>query len=327
MENLGLVSGQGGCHSRLQRAPIIHAGPELPLTVYADSSVIAALTRDLADSGQLPTSAQWQRLYGGRTNHVWRVTGGSDAGPVVVKLYKDSADNPLFPNCPEDEARVLRALEGQGMAPRLLHYTATRLGPCLIYSHLDGGPWRNDPAAAAVLLRRLHRTTALTGLRSAPDGSKAIEAQIETILARCAPSAPEIPRLPAQPVAPSGATCLLHGDPVPGNLIDCGTTLRLIDWQCPAIGDPCEDIALFLSPAMQIAYRGAPLTPAEEMTFLKSYDLPEILSRYTRLAPWYHARSYAYALWQSAQGETTAIARAQAERTAFEIALERLKKA
>jgi aminoglycoside phosphotransferase (APT) family kinase protein len=295
------------------------------LTVNADTSVIEALTRELAGSGLfMHASAQWQRLSGGRTNHVWRVSGASDTGPIVVKLYENSADNPLFPNCPEDEARVLRALEGQGMAPRLLHYTATRLGPCLIYSHLDGRPWRNDPEAAAILLRRLHQTPPLKTLRPAPDGSKAIEAQIETILARCAPTAPEMPKLPGQAVAPSGAACLLHGDPVPGNMIDCGTTLRLIDWQCPAIGDPCEDIALFLSPAMQMAYRGAPLDPADVMRFLEAYDVPDILSRYTRLAPWYHARGYAYALWQAAQGEAFALHRAEAEKTALELALDRL---
>ena len=294
------------------------------MTEYADTSVIEALTRDLADSGWLLGTGQWRRLFGGRTNHVWRVTGASDTGPVVVKLYGDAGDNPLFPNCPKDEARVLRALDGQGIAPRLLHATTTRLGPCLIYSHLDGQPWRNDSAAAAVLLRRVHETTALKTLRPAPDGSKAIEAQIETILARCATTAPEFPKLPEQAVAPSGATCLLHGDPVPGNMIECGTTLRLIDWQCPAIGDPCEDIALFLSPAMQMAYRGAPLTPADVTTFLKAYDAPDILSRYTRLAPWYHARSYAYALWQATQGEAFAIHRANAEKAALEIALDRL---
>jgi hypothetical protein len=307
---------------------IVQHRAELTVTLYADTSVIEALTRDLADSGLLmPASAQWQRLCGGRTNHVWRVSGAPDTSSIVVKLYGDSGENPLFPNCPEDEARVLGALEGQGLAPRRLHYTATRLGPCLVYSHLDGRPWRDDPAAAAILLRRVHQSTALKTLRPAPDGSKAIEAQIETMLARCAPIAPEMPKLPGQAVAPSGAACLLHGDPVPGNLIECGETLRLIDWQCPAIGDPCEDIALFLSPAMQMAYRGAPLTPADVMTFLEAYDAPDILSRYTRLAPWYHARSYAYALWQAAQGDGSALQRAKAEKTALEIALDRLGEA
>lgn len=293
------------------------------MTTPADTAVIQTLTRDLADSGHLPAPAQWQRLCGGRTNHVWRVTGPSDTDAVVVKLYDESTENPLFPNRPEDEARVLRALEGQGMAPRLLHDSVTGLGACLIYSHLDGGAWRNDPAAAAFLLRRLHRTAAPGGLRPASDGSAAIEAQIETILARCGPTVSEMPKLPAQPVAPSGATCLLHGDPVPGNMIDCGKSLRLIDWQCPAIGDPCEDIALFLSPSMQIAYRGAPLEDAEVQAFLAAYDDADTVSRYIRLAPWYHARSLAYCIWQAAQGERAALARAMAERAALEAAIHR----
>jgi hypothetical protein len=39
------------------------------------------------------------------------------------------------------------------------------------------------------------------------------------------------------------------------------------------------------------------------------------------LAPWYHARSYVYALWQAAQGEITAINRAEAEKAALEMVL------
>ena len=40
--------------------------------------------------------------------------------------------------------------------------------------------------------------------------------------------------------------------------------MRLIDWQCPALGDPAEDIACFLSPAMQVIYGAGPLDAARE---------------------------------------------------------------
>jgi thiamine kinase len=39
---------------------------------------------------------------------------------------------------------------------------------------------------------------------------------------------------------------LLHTDVVPGNLILGDKGLQLIDWQCPAIGDPIVDIMMFL---------------------------------------------------------------------------------
>ncbi|WP_306154731.1 phosphotransferase family protein [Roseovarius sp. MMSF_3281] len=287
------------------------------MTAPDDTQLIQALERDLAPSGHVPDAAQWVRLKGGRTNHVWRITGPTGANPVVVKLYAETSGNPLFPNRPDDEARVLHALDGQGMAPRLLHRTATRLGPCVVYSHVSGARWRDDPAKVARLLRRLHGLAPPRGLRPAPDGSVALEAQIAAILARCPGDVQNMPGLPDTAVPPSGAACLLHGDPVPGNLIAQGAALHLIDWQCPAIGDPCEDIALFLSPAMQIAYRGAPLAQTEEQAFLSAYDSPRLLSRYAALAPWYHARSFAYCLWQAHQGDKTAMTRAQAEHAAL----------
>ena len=293
------------------------------MTKLAESSLIQSLTRELGTSGQLPAGAQWQRLRGGRTNHVWQVTGPEGRDPVVVKLFDGTAQNPLFPNRPEDEARVLHALDGQGLAPRLLHHAATPLGACLIYSHLDGAPWRHGAATAAKLLHRVHQITPPKGLRQPPNGSAAIEDQIGEILAFLGHTLDDLPDLPTAPVANSGAACLLHGDPVPGNMIDCGDRLFLIDWQCPAVGDPCEDIALFLSPAMQIAYRGAPLSDAEEIAFFAAYGDADTIARYECLAPWYHARTLAYCMWQVAQGEDAAVTRAQAERSALEAALRR----
>ena len=41
---------------------------------------------------------------------------------------------------------------------------------------------------------------------------------------------------------------------MPGNLILGEKGLRLIDWQCPAIGDPIVDIMMFLSPGMHEIY-------------------------------------------------------------------------
>ena len=288
------------------------------MTAPDDTQLIQDLIQDLASSGHLPDAAQWLRLKGGRTNHVWRVTGPTGTNPVVVKLYAETTDNPLFPNRPDDEARVLLALNGKGMAPCLLHQGNTRHGACLIYSHINGTPWRDDPANVANLLRRLHGLTPPKGLRPAPDGSAALEAQIAAILARLTGGAPKMPDLPRTAIPPSNAACLLHGDPVPGNLITQGNALHLIDWQCPATGDPCEDIALFLSPAMQIAYRGAPLRTSEVQAFLAAYDSPKVLSRYAAIAPWYHARSYAYCLWQADQGDKTAVSRAKAEYSALQ---------
>ena len=85
---------------------------------------------------------------------------------------------------------------------------------------------------------------------------------------------------------------------MPGNIVAHDGTLTLIDWQCPQIGDPTEDLALFLSPAMQQVYRGAPLSAAEEAAFLDRYPDPQLVARYLALRPWYHWRMAAYCLWR-----------------------------
>ena len=64
---------------------------------------------------------------------------------------------------------------------------------------------------------------------------------------------------------------LVHRDAGPGNLIDTGDRLLLIDWQAPGAGDPVEDLAAFLSPAFQILYGREPLTDDEEGAFLDAY--------------------------------------------------------
>jgi aminoglycoside phosphotransferase (APT) family kinase protein len=103
-------------------------------------------------------------------------------------------------------------------------------------------------------------------------------------------------------VPPSAKRALLHGDPVPGNILVTPDGLRLIDWQCPAVGDPVEDLALFLSPAMQLIYRGAPLTRAEGDAFTAAYADPQVQDRLNAMQPWHHWAMAAYCAWKAARG-------------------------
>ena len=43
--------------------------------------------------------------------------------------------------------------------------------------------------------------------------------------------------------------------------------LRLIDWQCPAIGDPIVDIMMFLSPGMHEIYGSGKLSHQRSSNF------------------------------------------------------------
>ncbi|MYM55455.1 phosphotransferase family protein [Thalassovita mangrovi] len=255
----------------------------------------------LAQRHAMPALAGWVALPGGQTNRAWRVQ--VDGGSWVVKLFARQDDNPLFPNSASDEARMLRLLAPGGLAPRLIDEVETPHGSCLIYEHAEGAPWQDDPALAARALARLHRQEAPEGLRRLEGGSASLSAEIERIIGLL--PAPEQKRLlalrPEGLVPPARALALLHGDPVPGNMIVNGAQVTLIDWQCPGVGDPVEDLAIFLSPAMQLIYRGRPLSEAERAAFLDAYGDPNIRKRIAALAPWHHWRMAAYCAWKAAQ--------------------------
>ena len=239
----------------------------------------------------LPTlrGAVWQPLSGGRTNHLWRV------GDLVVKAYDPTAGTPLFPNDPAAEARALALLGPSGLAP---HLAAAGDG-WIAYAHVDGAPWRNDPAPVATALHRLHRQPG-AGFRDLASGSAAILRQGHAIAGDCRATLPPPPPDPG--LRPIGQSCLIHGDAVPGNIIVASGGVTLIDWQCPARGDPCEDLATFLSPAMQWLYRGAILTAAEAERFLAAYPDSALTARYSVLAPLFRWRMAAHCQWKAERG-------------------------
>ncbi len=252
----------------------------------------------LADA--LPARAvphAWHPLFGGRTNTAWHGEC-AEHGDIVLKLYAGPARNPLFPNDPEAEATLLRHLQPTGLSPAFLAGFETDLGTCNVYAHVPGTTWQAGVQSVAALMRKLHGLSAPKGLRRVADGSTALIAQTLEIVGRCEKIPQFLSDLPDEVVPPCGQTALLHSDIVPGNLIQSEDGLHLIDWQCPAVGDPCEDIAVFLSPAMQHIYRGRPLLESDTDGFLSSYGSRAVTERYRRLAPFYHARMAAYCLWQ-----------------------------
>ncbi|KUP94742.1 phosphotransferase enzyme family protein [Tritonibacter horizontis] len=187
------------------------------------------------------------------------------------------------------------------MVPRYVAHGYWQNRDWLIYTHLAGGPWTQDTAHVARLLGILHDQAVFAGLPDGVNGSVALEAQTEAILAvtDSAESAELMTQRPLGRVPETLQTGLIHGDPVPGNLMVHDGTLALIDWQCPQRGDPAEDLALFLSPAMQLLYRGRPLSALEETEFVAAYPDRRVVSRYFALKPWFHWRMAAYCLWRN----------------------------
>lgn len=265
----------------------------------------ASLVRELAAASLVPQGASWRSLCGGRTNQVWLVSNAMSER--VVKLYSPAANTPLFANDPMAEALVLGALAATGLSPRPLFNSILSAGAVLIYEHQKGTPWRSDPQPVALALKTLHDLPVapqLEELPLAPDGSAELVEQTMAMLAEI-PSAlaePMRASCPQGKVPPSGHRVLLHGDPVPGNLI-CppdrpGALPVLVDWQCPTLGDPVMDLALFLSPAMQQVGRARALSEQERDNFLTSYGDAAVKERLNALQPFLHWRMAAYCLWK-----------------------------
>lgn len=265
----------------LQALPAVAEPPAAAHSAPPDAALCAALRTSLPGMG-----ADWLPLQGGRSNRVWRI------GDLVVKQYRPESATPLFPNDPVAEAAALRQL-GPDLAP---DYRASGAG-WLAYGFLPGPNWTSDPAGVARLLAQVHRAAPPAGLRRLPMGAAAIAAHAAGFAGPGLPSCPEVPQVDLPPPV------LVHGDPVPGNIVVTAQGLRLIDWQCPGLGDPVDDLALFLSPAMQWLYRGAPLAEAEAAAFLAAYPDAATVRRYQALRPLLHWRIAAHCAFRAARGD------------------------
>lgn len=230
---------------------------------------------------------KWHPLEGGRVNRVWRV------GALVVKQHRPAAASPLFPNDATIEYAMLEALRGTGLAPTPVAGGADWLA----YRFAVGQTWQSGAAGVGALLARLHATPApQLSLRRTASGSVALLAEL-----RQWPRLRNLPPLPEVAVTEPAPARLLHGDPVAGNILVRGGNALLIDWQCPALGDPVDDVALFLSPGMQHLYRGYPLSTAEVAAFREGYADAGVLARYDRLAPLLHWRIAAHCALRAGQ--------------------------
>ncbi len=276
------------------------------------------LVDDLRHRRLIAPDAQFQTLYGGRTNKVWKVL--EENGGKVLKLYRTGLRNPLFRNDAELEAQCLTALEPTGFAPRLRAAGQHQNGRWVFYDHAPGTPWRKDTTDVALLLGKLHGLDVSVPAPRGCNGSADLARHGQSILDGCTSAMRhQLEQLkPDEQVQPTQHTCLIHGDPVAGNILVAPSGLTLIDWQCPAQGDPCEDIALFVSPAMQHLYRGSALTPEEEDQFLSSYRRADIVTRFKSLRRWYAWRMAAYCLWRIENGSPDYATGLELERAVLE---------
>jgi hypothetical protein len=247
----------------------------------------------------------WRPLKGGRTNRLWRVVRAG-APTVVVKVYA-LAGTPVFPNLPRAEAAALRRLCGTGLAPRLLGGERACGVRFLVYEHVRAeGP--ADPESAARALRGLHGLPPPRGLRRLPP--------LRDMLAELVRDLGEVPapiRAAMGACGPEGPVTFLHGDPTPGNALAAPGGCVLVDWQCPAIGDPSWDLAILLSPAMRHLDGLPPLDAGEERAVLRAYGSDARRRRLASGRRALRALIAAHCLWRARRGWSGAARAAELE--------------
>ena len=264
-----------------------------------NDNIKSQLQKYLIMHGVISNQSVWHAQTGGQTNKVWRLVGEQD---LICKLYLETKTNPLFNNMPAVEYECLIWLDGSGIAPKPYKYLKTPFGEVLMYNYIKGKTWSHDVGTVSELLSRIRKHKCPKGLRILPNLPSDIkQSGLEIInklntyhknkLIKICPN-----------VSISGIDpVLLHTDVVPGNLILGDEGLRLIDWQCPAIGDPIVDIIMFLSPGMHKIYGSGKLSMKDHETFLMNHT-SKLRSRYNILGPLYHWRLAAYCFWKAEQG-------------------------
>ena len=242
------------------------------------------------------------RLPGGYRNEVWKVRAGRRW--LIEKRYAEDPGeaNPMYPNLPDHEATALATLGPLGLAPELVEY---RPG-VVTYRFVPGTMWRNGVGDVARLLSAIHAVPPPTGLRRLCVSAAAARDHGDEMVAAVAPEG----AAGLREVRPSsvssekvGRMALVHTDCGPGNLVRSRAGLVLIDWQCPGLGDPVEDIACFLSPAMMILYEQRPHSASSIERFLRAYGSSanghETVVRYRRDAAAWHYRIGGYCVWRA----------------------------
>ena len=232
-------------------------------------------------------------LEGGLWNDAVRVDTGERS--FVFKTFSKVDKDAFFPNSATDEAEALRRLSEFDVSPKFVAMWPEE--NLLVYEYVTGSTWAGDVEAVAKLLKRKEAADP-TGFSLGQFIPTELLAEGDAIFGKCHSSKPPL-RPPPIDILPPDHLSLIHRDIGPNNLVGVGDGLRLIDWQCPTMGDLTEDIYSFLSPAFHIVSERDALTPLETARFFHALDLPSSKTRYEQLAPYFAWRMTAYCCWRS----------------------------
>jgi len=280
----------------------------------SDGAIFAALQANGILQGGPSDALYLDLLTGGFWNRVYRLRSKKDTAiDWVVKQFVRAPVNPLFPILPTAEDAALQFLKNQECGPTPIAFIAdSPIGSLLIYQYVQGTSWNGDLEAAAILLARVQAIPidafAVHAFRKLPTESPELLEHADAMLQRHPSALSESlrelrPRAAFQTAHPNQREVLVHTDCGPGNMVSSPHGLRLIDWQCPGIGDGLQDVVTFMSPAMQVLYGYPVLTGAQERQFLDAYfcalgqnfsDSQETQARLRSIRSSHHYRFAAY---------------------------------
>lgn len=259
----------------------------------------------LKQAGHIQTGLRSQStaLKGGYWNRVMHFQAPGKSW--VIKQFVLGDENLMFPNLPDHEAQALRDLTGSAIAPAYVDFLPNADGgPVLIYEYQEGTDWRDDVNSIGLLLRKLHDKPVSDNFRTLNIEPTAILDQSQKIISAVAGDNPirlQLDALKPEPVSHPRLRqiCLVHTDCGPGNIIVGDDGPVLIDWQCPGLGDPVEDLVCFTSPGIQLLYGCPPLGDEQILSILNAYNNPVVTNRFHALRQFYHFRLACYFLSRS----------------------------
>lgn len=281
---------------------------------------LEVLRDNLASLG-LSEGSTLEEAQGGQTSQVWRLS--RSVGPdLIVKASHPDCSTPLFPNDPAQEWRAMVFLSARGIAPQPDSFTTLPTGGSLLLSQAVVETEAARAKTLAKLLAQIHASPPWRGLvkinlepQSVLDQGAAMMSgdSMPKWLEHLKPRITEPGRIDLR---------LIHRDLVPANVVvtQRGKAVAL-DWQCPALGDPCEDIAHATSPAMQSLSQRHPRIDIEEVA--EAYPDPGIRARFFQVEPLYRWRMACYCLWKLRHGEEQYSAALDMECAGLEKARER----
>ena len=241
-----------------------------------------------------------ERLSGALTNVSYKLT--TEAGVYVLRLAGDGTSNFVDRTA---EGHNARAAAAAGINAEVLYFDTgegTMLTRFVEGTSMDGEGFSRDPRSpsrAALALKRMHGAGRV--FKSRFDAFAMIDGYID-LLNRLRMSLPEdfyevgreaeavrrVLEAAPMPLAPC------HNDPWPGNLLDTGKDIYIIDWEYSGMNDPIWDLG-DLSVEAEFG-------PEQDQAMMETYyGGPSPAALYSRLALYKTVSDLHWSLWAVVQ--------------------------